>query len=92
MYFIYCTYTRSTEPRLTAVGIRCDDHATSSTHAKFGTTFADKRRWLVGIVCLRTNSQQILEFVYYLRFEVFTAVTMKNAVLWDVTHAACVGC
>jgi hypothetical protein len=30
-----------------------------------------------------------------LRFEVFSAVTMKNAVFWDVTpcfFAACVGC
>jgi hypothetical protein len=35
------------------------------------------------------NSVQIM-----LRFEVFTAVTMKNSVFWDVTYffAACVGC
>jgi hypothetical protein len=33
--------------RLTAVGIRCADHATPSVQ-KVGTNFADKRRSLVG--------------------------------------------
>jgi predicted transglutaminase-like protease len=28
------------------------------------------------------------EFFIYLRFEVFTVVTMKNAVFWDVSHVA----
>jgi hypothetical protein len=36
---------RSRKPRLTAVGIRCADHATHSTR-KFGTNFAGKRRSL----------------------------------------------
>jgi hypothetical protein len=34
---------------------------------------------------IQTNS------VAYVRFEVFTAVTMKNGVFWDVTPC-CVGC
>jgi hypothetical protein len=38
-------WLRSRKPRLTAVGIRCADHATPSTH-KVGTNFADKRRLL----------------------------------------------
>jgi hypothetical protein len=37
----------SRKPTLTAVGIRCADHATSSIRKKVGTNFADKRRSLV---------------------------------------------
>jgi hypothetical protein len=33
------------------------------------------------------NSTCIEQFMYYVRFEVFTAVTMKNGVFWDVTPA-----
>jgi hypothetical protein len=33
-------------PKLTAVGIRCADHATPSLSTKVGTTFAEKRRSL----------------------------------------------
>jgi hypothetical protein len=37
----------SREPRLTAVGIRCADHARHPLSAKVGTNFADKR-WSLG--------------------------------------------
>jgi hypothetical protein len=45
--------------RLTAVGIRCIDHATHTLSAKVGNNFADKRRSLGGIVRLRTKATEL---------------------------------
>jgi hypothetical protein len=46
--------SRSRKSRLTAVGIRCADHATRSIR-KVGTNF-DKSRRSVGIIRLRTEA------------------------------------
>jgi hypothetical protein len=33
---------------------------------------------------IRISAIELLNIIYCVRFEVFTAVTMKNAVFWDV--------
>jgi hypothetical protein len=38
--------------------------------------------WLSAVIDLYLDEEVIL---YFVRFEVFTAVTMKNGVFWDVT-------
>jgi hypothetical protein len=45
-YAFIMTYLRSRKSELTAVGIRCADHATHTLSAKVDTNFADKRRSL----------------------------------------------
>jgi hypothetical protein len=69
------------KPRLTAVWIRCADHATP--YAKVGTGFTGCGDPSVGIVRLRTKSHRVC--LMFVKFEVFTAVTMKNGVFLDVT-------
>jgi hypothetical protein len=47
------------------------------------------------VACRAVLSSTELVSIVEVRFEVFTAVTMKNDVFWDVTwyfFAACVGC
>jgi hypothetical protein len=49
------------------------------------------RRWVATWRKKRRNKDVNAEqFIMYVRFEVFTAVTMKNAVFWDVTP--CISC
>jgi hypothetical protein len=52
----------SRKPRLTAMGIRCADHAAPPISANVGINFADKRRSLVGIVRLRTKATEFSFF------------------------------
>jgi hypothetical protein len=52
---------------------------------------------IVQLVEARSCHLEDRGFVPYERFEVFTAVTLNNAVLWDITsygsrYEACVGC
>jgi hypothetical protein len=54
-------FLRSRKPRLTAVGIRCADHATPSTR-KSRHYFTDSGDRSVGIVRLRTKATEFMEF------------------------------
>jgi hypothetical protein len=40
---------------------------------------------LVHCALFTAVSTEIYNFILYVRFEVFMAVTMKNAIFWDVT-------
>jgi hypothetical protein len=67
----------SNKPRLTALRTRCSDKATPLYAQMLTETSLTNGSHLPGIVHLRTKSHG--------RIEVFTEVTMKNAIFWDVT-------
>jgi hypothetical protein len=53
----------------------------------------------LGVISVYTDACIRMTFIHIVRFDVFTAVTMKNGAFWDVTpcgswyfFAACVGC
>jgi hypothetical protein len=52
----------SRKPRLTAMGIRCTDHATPTR--KVGNTLSTSGGHSVGIVCLRTKAMNIYIYIY----------------------------
>jgi hypothetical protein len=65
MYIHYSILiSRSRKPRLTAVGIRCADHATPSTRKGCALTSPTRDGRLVGIVRLRTTATEFSFLVY----------------------------
>jgi hypothetical protein len=83
----------STKLRLTAVGTRCAHKATPLYLQKFAQNSLKIDDRSVGIFRLPNKIHRICflclfnhnQFYVSVRFEVFTAVTMKNGVFWDVT-------
>jgi hypothetical protein len=48
-------------------------------------SFDDDAHGSGGLKCLRLMAQTASTQTFHARFEVFTVVTMKNGVFWDVT-------
>jgi hypothetical protein len=75
---------RSRKQKLTAVGIRCADHATSSIRKKLALTSPTSGGRSVGIVRLRTKST---EFVFFFCFERYTPIwNTRPQFLSDFTY------
>jgi hypothetical protein len=68
---------RCRKRRSTAVGTRCADHTTSLYSQYLALTSPTGSGRSVGIVRLQTKAMEV-------RFEVLTAVTMKNVVFWSI--------